>query len=433
MKQLVVHIGIFAVVAGMLWRLKVARLPSRWQRWIDAAEVATLAVLVGMVAVAAYRNVTAPEAWDFPVFYTVARNAVDGVSFYDPAELLPTFTFIQEQAAVPADWLQEFGFWYAPPTALILAPLGVSDFTTGLVIQYVVQGAFFAAAILLLHRFYPLRTGLMGLVEMTLLGMLFRPVLSAFQLAQIVFGALFFLVVGLWAARDHPWLAGISLGVGALFKHLLLIPAGLVLAMRKWRITLGALGAVAVTAVLAGIAFGFDVYTEFTTFGPGDRPPELALDSVIESLNGTLRRAFDSVPPGPGAIDAVLYPPYLVIAAVLTIVTVVVAWRARRGPLSTELTFSLIIVLSLIVYPNTLYNTLPLLIPPLVVLLFAIDELPFSRPVTVAVVAIQYGIVASFAIPAFLALAVTWAYLAVCVTMMTRRAVPAAAEAEPAM
>jgi len=118
---------------------------------------------------------------------------------------------------------------------------------------------------------------------------------------------------------------------------------------------------------------------------------------------------------------------------VLTIVTVVVAWRARRGPLSTELTFSLIIVLSLIVYPNTLYNTLPLLIPPLVVLLFAIDELPFSRPVTVAVVAIQYGIVASFAIPAFLALAVTWAYLAVCVTMMTRRAVPAAAEAEPAM
>jgi len=392
-----------------------------------------LSALIGVVLVGAYRNITTPSAWDFPGFFAVARNAFKGASFYDPEALLQTFTAIVQEANIPPDWLGELGFWYAPPTAMILAPLGMFGFSTALVVHYLVQGTLFAGSIVLLHRFYPLRPGAMGLAEMGILALAFRPVVSAFALAQIVFGALFFLVLAMRAARDRPWLSGLWLGVGVWFKHLLLIPAVLSLAIRRWRIAAGALVASVAVASLAGLIFGFDAYREFAMFGPSDRPPELSLDGVIESLNGVLRRAFDAVPSHPGAIEAILYPPYLVVAGLLTAATIVIAWKARRRTESTTLGFALLIVLSLIVYPNTLYNTLPLVIPVLVLLLHRISVLPFSRPVTVVFVAGLYGAMAG-RVPegGFIVLILIWLFLATClVAMAIRTPSPAATMVRP--
>jgi hypothetical protein len=423
LKQVVLAVGVFGVLLVILWRCRVRELPRRWRRWADAIEILVLSALIGVVLVGAYRNVTTPSAWDFPVFFTVGRNAFEGVSFYDPEALLQTFTAIQREANVPPDWLGDgFGFWYAPPTAMILAPLGMFGYSTALIVHYLAQGVLFAGSIVLLHRLYPLRRGAMGLVEMGILALAFRPVIEAFRLAQIVFGALFFMVLAMWAARGHPWLAGLWLGVGVWFKHLLLIPAVLSLAIRRWRVAAGALVASVAVASLAGLVFGFNVYREFATFGPSDRPPAISLDPVIQSLNGVLRRVFDAVPSDPGAVESILYPPYLVVASLLTAATMAITWNARRRAESTTLAFAFLIVLSLIVYPNTLYNTLPLLVPVLAALLHWIGDLPFSRPATVVFVAALYGVVAgSVAWGGFVVLMLTWLYLATSLSVMAVR------------
>ncbi len=114
--QAVLPVGVFVVVGVILWRRKAAEVPLRWRRLFDAGEIGVVVVATLYVLYVASRAVLHPIAWDFPVFYTVARNAATGLSFYDPTDLLATFVVIQEQAGVPDDWLAEFGFWYAPPT-----------------------------------------------------------------------------------------------------------------------------------------------------------------------------------------------------------------------------------------------------------------------------------------------------------------------------
>jgi hypothetical protein len=421
MGQVILALGVFVVLGAILWRSKVRELPGRWRRWADGVEILVLAGLIGVVVVGAYRNITKPSGWDFPVFFTVARNALKGMSFYNPQALLQTFTEVQREANVPPDWLSEFGFSYAPPTALLLAPLGVFGYSMSLFVHYLVQGAFLGGSIVLLHRFYPLRPGAMGLAEMGILALAFRPVISAVGLAQIVFGALLFVVLAMWAARDHPWLAGLSLGVGAWFKLLLFIPAALSPAMRKSRVAAGAFLAAAAIAAVAGLTFGFGVYREFVTFGPSDRPAGLSLDPVIQSLNGFLRRVFDTVPSNPGAVASILYWPYLVVGGLLTAATVVIAWKVRRHTEATTLVFGFFIVLSLIVYPNTLYNTLPLVIPVLVVILFWISDLPFPRSVTVGFLAALGGVVAGTWDGGFVALILLWVFLATCLVSIAVR------------
>jgi hypothetical protein len=411
----VLQLGLVGVVVFMLWRRIVAEVPQSWIRLADVAEIGALTLVTAYVGHQALGNITDPHAWDFPVFYVVGRNAWEGISFYNPAVLLESFAQLEAAAGVPNEWVGEIGFWYAPPTAIVLAPFGATGFTTSLIAQYIVQGVLLAASVAILHRVFPLRKGAMGLVEMAMLFMLFRPTIEAFRIAQIVFGAVLFTAIALVTVRRSPWIAGLSLGFGSLFKHLLIIPAVLTLALRRWRVLAGTILAVVGAGVLAGLLFGFDTYREFVTFGPSDRPPELALDPVIESLNAVLRRAFDAVPATSGAMESILYLPYLALGALFTGVTVIVAWVAnRRG--RVELGFGLILVLSLVVYPNTLYNTLPLLVPVTVMLVVRARSLPFDPRVTLAVIGIQYAVVATQVVPAFYALVLTWVYLVVCLS-----------------
>lgn len=422
--DLVVQAGLGAtaslLVGGILWRRKVAELPDRWRRLADNVEIALLACLALYVLVRTYGNAVNPAPWDFPVFYTVAVSAAEGLSFYDPNSLLATFTEIQRQWNVPADWLVEVGFWYAPPTALYLAPLGFLSYPGALITNDLVQVAFFGTSIVLLHRYFPLREGPIGLVEMALLGLLFRPILSAFRLSQIVFGALFCLVLATGTVEGRRWVGGLALGVGALFKHLLLIPAALAIALRRWRMALAALAGLLATMFAAGLVFGFDVYRGFVTNGPGDRSPELALDPVIQSLNGALRRFFDAVPTAPGALDAILYPPYLIAAGVFTVVTLLIARRVEGTDWGIVPGFALISLLSLLVYPNTLFNTLPLMLPALIVLVHSGDRLGVPSRVQVLAVVAVYGAVGLHSRLGFAALVFAWAFLAVSIVRKLR-------------
>lgn len=399
------------LVGGILWRRKVNEVPDRWRRWVDGVEIVATGLLVAFVLLRSFRDALTPLPWDFPVFYTVASSAVNGASFYDPASLSASFMEIQHQWAVPGDWLGEVGFWYAPQTALYLAPLGLLSYPAALISNNLFQAVLLGVAIILLHRYFPVYPGHMGLVEMTLLALLFRPVLTAFGLSQIVFGALFCLVVATSTVGTNSRLGGLALGIGALFKHVLIIPALLAIALRKWRMALWALIGLVATILGAGLVFGFDVYTEFLANGPSDRSPQLALDPVIQSLNGVMRRTFNAVPSSPGALDTIMYPPYLIAAGLLTVLTLTITWKAGAVARGVLPGFALVTLLSLIVYPNTLFNTLPLMIPPLVIFLHRADDLGVSRRVLVVLVAGIYG-AAVFSRLGFAALMVAWVALA---------------------
>jgi hypothetical protein len=435
MRHVSLGVGVFAVVLIILWRRRIRVDSTPLPRWVDFGEVAVLLALTGNVLAAAYENVTDPAPFDFPVFYTVGRAAWEGVSFYDPTNLLEVFMAVQTESSVPGDWLVEVGFWYAPPTGLLFMPLGGLGFTAALVVHYLVQFGLLGLAIVLLHRWWPLQAGRMGLIEMAILTLAFRPVVRAVQLGQDVFGALLFLVVAMGIELTRPWRAGIALGIGAVFKHVLMIPGALLTLLRRWKMGAGAAAAALASAVLAGTVFGFDIFSDFARFGPSDRSANLALDPGIYSLNGVLRRLFNDIPSAPGALEAILYPPYLITAGLVAVATLVVAGKVINQEDNRSMTFALVVVASLLIYPNTLENTLPLLIPAFVVVAYRMADLPVPAGLTASLIAVAYGGYIARVIPGFLLMILLWLFLAVCLAIIayrSRRDLSVAAEGGPA-
>ena len=422
--QAVYGAAAFFVVGGILWRHKVQDAPERWRPRIDLGTVLLSVGLSAIPVAQTVSNATIPRPWDFPIFYTAAVAASQGSSFYDPAALAETFAEVEQTWDVPSDWLVEVGFWYPPPTALYLAPLGFLSFPVAVIINGIIQSVFFVASIALLHRFYPLRAGPMGFVEMAVLGLLFRPVLSAFRLSQIVFGALLLLVIATTTLARSSWLGGLVLGVGTIFKPVLLIPAVLALSIQRWRLAVGALLGLVASAVTAAFIFGFDVFEEFLAHGPADRTAQLALHPVIQSLNSELRRIFQAEPSGPGAIRTILYPPYLIAAALLTLITIVLMWKTSKADRWMVPSFALGSLLALIVYPNTLYNTLPLMLPALIAMAHQSDDLGIPPRVTVAVIATVYGLIGIDSRLGFIGLMVGWTAVAAAILRALRRAQP---------
>jgi hypothetical protein len=270
---------------------------------------------------------------------------------------------VASTAPVPDEWLEEVGYWYLPPSMLLLLPLGFLGFRAALALHYLIQGAFLVGAAWLIHRTTPLEPGGRGFAALMLLVLLFAPVQSGWMLAQIVPGALFFLALAIHRAGRSSLGSGIALAVGFFYKHLLLIPAALMIASRDRRLRVAGLVSIAgivVALVLSPLVFGAGVVHAWAANGPGARSPELAVDPVVQSLLALLYRASGVTPRG-SLLHIVLFPPFLAIAALLTLGTLVIL--ARRNAATPAERLWLLASLALACYPNTLFSTLALLLP----------------------------------------------------------------------
>ncbi len=352
------------LVGGVLARCRYeARLSRRARGFADAAVWIALIALAGLTAFDAAANVKWYRTWDFPSFYGVARATVRGLAFYDPQVLMGVQRELTQTAGVPDEWLKEGGYWYLPPSVFLLWPLGLFGFRTALMIHYAVQAAFLAGSAWLLHRSLPIGRGPVGLAMMLLLMLLFRPVQSTVTLAQIVFGCLFFLLLSERLLERSGAASGASLAVGFLYKHVLMIPAILMIASRDRRSRVAgvsALVAIAAAMVASALVFGRNVFGAFVANGPGARSPELAVDPVVQSLLALLHRALGDTPRG-SLLAIISYPPYLLVAGALTIVTLALLLRSP-APARRERLW-LLTSLAVLCYPNTLFSTLALLFP----------------------------------------------------------------------
>ncbi len=399
----------FTVAAGLVYSLDAREhLSQRGRRWLDRATLALLAgEAAGLIALCVSRIVW-PVEWDFPHFYVAGRTAWEGRSFYDPHQLRQTYYALSATTPVPPAWLSEVGYWYLPPSALLLAPLGALPYRLALTVHYLLQAGFFAGAVYVLHRAMPIAGGRRGLIAALALSLAFAPVVSTFSVAQIVPGALFFVALAFALLPDRPTWSGAALALGSLYKHLLLIPAALAVLLGKRRVFGGYLATALACCAMSLAVFGTDAWTDFARFGPTSRPPSLAVDPVVQSLLGTLLRTFGR-DPSPHLLQNILYWPHVLAAAALTLITLIACAKGRHGRHSKALSFGCLLALTLMVYPNTLYNTFPLLLPAFFALIAARHALPAPPMVVPVFVGTQYALV--LVRPhAFIVLFLTWAF-----------------------
>lgn len=352
------------LVFGLLWRADAdARLRGRVRAWSDLAIICLTLGAMLLTAVDAIAAVKWYRSWDFPSFYTVAYAAVHGQTFYDPQVLAQVQGELQRAQGVPSEWLKEVGYWYLPPSLFYILPLGFFAYRAAMLVHFAVQGVLLLGSALLLHRIRPLARGGIGLAMMVLLLLLFRPVQATVFFAQIVFGALFFLVLAERSMVRSAVATGLSLALGFFYKHLLLIPGLLLLASPRRR-HVGAglvmLAGIGVALALSVLAFGGDVFRLYAANGPGARSEELAVDPVVQSLLALLYRALGVTPHG-SLLQIILFKPFLVVAGAMALLTVAALWL--RGRNAERESFWLISALAITCYPHTLLSTLALIFP----------------------------------------------------------------------
>jgi len=353
-------------VAGVLARWHFApRLSAASRRAADAAIVLAALAWTLLGAADAWSNIRHPRPWDFPSFYAVADAAAHGRSFYDPHVLTAVQDELTRTQGVPRQWLSECGYWYLPPSVLLILPLGALRFRAAIALHYLVQGALLAGAALLLARRWPNARGLSAFASALLVLLAFPPVQSTIYFAQIVFGCLFCLMLAEALLERWPIAAGAALALGFFYKHLLLVSALVPLLGRDRRTRLAALAALGgiALALLASLGvFGVGILSSYAANGPGARSPQLAIDPVVQSLLALLYRALHATPHGT-LLQIIAFPPFLLALGVLGLVTLACLWRPADSPARRRLGFWLVASFAVLVYPNTLISTLALLAP----------------------------------------------------------------------
>jgi hypothetical protein len=294
-----------------------------------------------------------PE-WDFNGFWMWGRMGLAGADFYSPAS---------GPAFAPPGLSEEFtreivqvGFWYPPPTMLLLAPLGLWTEHTAFAVWYAVNLLALLGTVFLLWRLFAPRSGGLGMLLVLSIVLAMPATLQTFEFGQTNFLTLLAVLL-FWRDRDQAR-GGVWLALGAVVKpylgFLLLLP----LLRARWRQLAMAVGTLAVACTVTGWLFGWQRFVTFLTDNPARRlPPWVHTEMGNQSLSAVLlRRA------GPSHASAA-HLAFLLGAAGLILVTLFLVRKVHKTglPIAIGLTLSLVLV----IYPFTLSPYAAMLLPVL--------------------------------------------------------------------
>ncbi len=358
---------------------------------------------LGLLMVAGHvGNVRHPRPWDFPPLYIAAKAAARGDSMYAPESLRASYDELEGEVDLPRVYIETVKTPfnpYLPVTALTTAPLGALDYRLALSLHCAMMTTCFALAVFVLQRFGAQIGEPIPMLASAALMLAYPPVLSAFALAQNVFGALLFVALWMAFADRKPIAAGLAVAAAFPFKHLALIPAGLSLAVCGYRVFTGAVISLAALAGLSVLVFGTESYADYARWGT-KVPFHHYVEPVTQNFLAVVYRVSGfghgtGLAPGPdlnlGLLNIALF---LAIAALVAVATLWVVIRARGDEPTSALKRALVMVCALIVYPGTLFNTLVLMLPVFAVVLSLRRALGYPEWAPLAFVLVEYVLLA---------------------------------------
>jgi hypothetical protein len=394
---------------GFLYRHKLTR---RWQI-VWGFMVLAIIVVFGFANVSVmYGNIVDPQEWDFLCFWLDGHVAIRGLNFYKPESYqaiplpnIPSQGFTND--------ILEVGFWYPPPTMFLFLPLGLFSLQTAMILWYIVHCVVLALDIFLLWKIFLGRAGLMGLVFTIALTLILGGTLSTIRLGQTNFLVLLMFLL-FWWNRERPH-SGIWLTLGAFVKPYVAIMLLYPLLRRRWRVLLSAFVTLVVILLLTISFFGSETFLSYFKDNPTTRLPNgLYTEAVNQSLLAALLRMTEYNFSGQSPF---YYTTFLVLALILTGITCWISFSLEADQAYWNL--SLILLLSLLVYPASLSSYSFLLIVPILLIWVNREEIPiadwgiiaFLSVVCVLISHSDYVFVANFLLWLALALISTWTIL----------------------
>ena len=330
-------------------------------------------------------NLTHNVEWDFLCFWIYGRIATLGLNFYDPknytVDLLPfdpSDEFKQEIFRV--------GTHFPPPGMLLMRPLGLLEYHSAMIVWYAGSCAVALAAIYVLWKMFLRRDNMDGFLLAASLTMILHSTASTFYYAQINF-LLLLCVLGFWNARADGR-AGVFAALGMMLKP---IAAGLLLLPlleRKWRTLFISVVAYAAMMIPAFWVFGAKTSSGyfFRNFA-GALPHFQFAESINKSLLGIILKLF---PESVSTLHPLFTPPFLICGGLLTAASAYLVLHCRQK--DDPWALALILCFSLLIYPGTLVHY-PLLLLPVVFLVWRAEELEWNTAARITIVTTFYLLV----------------------------------------
>jgi hypothetical protein len=344
-------------------------------------------------------NVQLPPEWDFHLFWVFGRVASQGLNPYDQENLLR----VAASLSPSSELLQELFFFHSPPTLFLFLPLGWFDIRTAYLVWYCAQVIVLLVDLFLIWKLFLKDAGMEGALFVLCLVVLLRSTFMTVAFGQTNFIVLL-MVLLYWrdwkSARGGVWLA-LGIAVKPVLVFLVLFPA----LRRRW----GTLAVAAVTGgfllLVSAIAFGPAMVLSYFSHNPVviDLPTYLYTEDMNQSLLATILRLSHTDPSG-GSPYA--NPVFWVTAALLVIVSCWMTLRLKEEDAPWGL--SLILVLSLLIFPKTLEHYALLLIVPLAMLWSLRSQVPGGAAGSAAGIILVVALVNARAPMVFVAMALAW-------------------------
>ncbi len=377
--------------------------------WRSVLVGLTLAVLLvfGLNAARLMRwNVMHPPEWDFVIFWLDGQVAAQGLNFYEPQfyqNVTLTFTPTNEFVAE----VLEVGFRYPPPTMFLFLPLSLFDVHMAFMLWYIVHSLILILDIILLWKIFLSKSGLMGLVLVTVLVATLFGTMSTIHRGQTNFLALLMLLL-FWRDRTHQR-GGVWLALGILIKPFLAVLLIYPVLRKHWRVIISTFITLIVISLLAFVAFGPETFLSYFTENPNANAADFQYTQMFnQSLLATILRLTDY---NFGDKSPLTHPIFIALVFILTGIT---GWLVYRlDETHNDWALALTLLLSLLIYPASQIFYSVLLIIPILLLWMHRQSRFINIWGVVAFIALVYALVSYHnGEYVFIANALTWFVLA---------------------
>lgn len=346
---------------------------SKYERLRNLTKYAAIGFIYFLLLLSIYKifliiklNFINPHEWDFLCFYLYGKIAALGQNFYDPQyykELLNNL--VLPIPNLGSDFINgPLAFQYFPPNIFYFLPLGIFNFNTAHIIWTATNIIFLLAEAYLVYNIFSKEKKLMYLLAIIIIFLLLPGTQSAMYFEHNTF--IFMLPLLLtWKYKDRIS-SGIWYSIGIFSKPFLLIILLYPLIRRQWKIISVTVVTSIIILLTTLIVFGNSIFISFLTTNPNSQLPNSDYTEwVNQSLLATILRLthYDFTYSSP-----ILHPLYIILGAVFLISTIILSYKLK--PIKNDWTFSLILLMSLIIYPGTIYSYSPVVIPILLFLFY---------------------------------------------------------------
>ncbi len=347
------HLDWILVIVPLFILKSKSALIKKYQYLFFAALLLETIYFIAKIGLTMKHQIDSSPEWDFSWFWLYGKIAIQRLNFIDSNNVRQLAQSLHYSSGL----INELDFPYLPPTIFLFMWLGYFNFKVAYGLWCILHSIFLLLDTVLLKKIFFPKTNCLGWIFIAVLLLALSGALSNFYFGQ-THALLIYLLLLFWQYHNY-FRGGAYLALGVLVKPWLIFFLLYAFLKRQWTVLIGFLATLGLSFLLTALYFGATPILNYFTRNSPIRTALVYIEPINQSLLSTILRItqykFTENSP-------LTHPVFLI--ATLVIVTSYSIFHLKN----IDLALSIILMLSLLIYPGTLaHYSIFLIIPILMV------------------------------------------------------------------